>query len=347
MQELIKDLPAALKDRASWLINAGADDTARGLASMTGTEDDMRILRAAIATEEAGANRSSRLKPMQATLRKHSDAVTAQSLEVITQARESHLVKRARELKEKRLAKEALTPPSKRATTVTVDVVTPKEAVLTDAAKALAKHRDIILKQEQVFFAATIGSRLQIGLHCLKAHTAFAIQDQAKRGAMKGKKSSSRRDELSTGGFEGWLAAECQWLKKPTAYKYMTAVRGLGLDHDSTEKQVAAALKLKLRKGPVTIKSLCLLALDTFGPDAPPDSDSQTEFAFLKNNLSHFREEVENLCNMKEKLHAYPDFHRAATARLYSALYELTGTHWAPSDEPDSLALVDPDAIKI
>lgn len=248
-----------------------------------------------------------------------------------------------------RKADDALIPPSQKpAKEVAVTVVTPKEAVLSDAAKALAKHREIILKQEQVFFAATIGSRLQIGLHCLKAHTAFAIQDQAKKGQGRKPKITSQRDLISTGGFEGWLASECQWLKKPTAYKYMTAVRGLGLDHNSTEKQVAAALKLKLRKGPVTIKSLCDLALDPIGPgNNEPDSDTQTEFAFLKNNLSHFREEVENLCNMKEKLNAYPDFHRAATARLYSALYELTGTHWAPSDEPDSLALVDPDAIKI
>jgi hypothetical protein len=50
---------------------------------------------------------------------------------------------------------------------------------------------------------------------------------------------------------------------------------------------------------------------------------------------------------MKDKLKENPDFHRAATARLYAALVELTGTNWAPSDEPDDLANVDPDAISI
>jgi hypothetical protein len=262
---------------------------------------------------------------------------------------ESHLVKRARELKEKRQAKDALIPPSQKkpAKEVAVTVVPTKEAILSDSANALEKLRAVIVKHEEKFAATTLGPRLQIGLACLKAHAAFAIPaDKTTRGG-RPSKNPVTRDAVSPEGFEGWLISHAQWLKKPTAYKYMTAVRGLGLDHDATEKQVAHSLKLLLRKGPVTIKSLCLLALDTFGPDAPPDSDIQTEFAFLKNNLSHFREEVENLCNMKEKLHAYPDFHRAATARLYSALYELTGTHWAPSDEPDSLALVDPDAIKI
>lgn len=243
---------------------------------------------------------------------------------------------------------DALIPPSQKpAKEVAVTVVPTKEVILSDSAKALEKLRVVIVKHEETFAANTLGPRLQIGLACLKAHHVFTIKDPKKTGAMKGKKAVTR-DGLNTEGFEGWLISQAQWLKKPTAYKYMTAVRGLGLDHDATAKQVAHSLKLLLRKGPVTIKSLCDLALDPIGPgDDKGESDTQTEFAFLKDNLSHFREEVENLCKMKEKLTAYPDFHRAATARLYSALHELTGTHWAPSDEPDSLALVDPDAIKI
>ena len=50
---------------------------------------------------------------------------------------------------------------------------------------------------------------------------------------------------------------------------------------------------------------------------------------------------------MKDQLKQNPDFHRAATARLYSALVELSGTNWQPSDEPDELASVNPDAITI
>jgi hypothetical protein len=246
---------------------------------------------------------------------------------------ESHLSKRAREIRE--------------AKPVSTEVMPPKDAVLSDAKKALEKLRIVIGKHEETFLSQTLGPRLQIGLQCLKAHQIFSIQDPGKRGQGR-KKNQVTRDVISPEGFEGWLSTECQWLKKPTAYKYMTAVRGMGLDHDSSEKQVAAALKIQLRKGPVTIASLCASALQPINPPDPePKKLEQQEFDFLRQSLSAFREETESLCRLKEKLDAYPDFKRAATARLYSTLVELTGTNWAPSDEPDSLADVDPDSIKL
>lgn len=236
------------------------------------------------------------------------------------------------------------TPPSKRAKPITTEVITPKDGILLDASKALEKLRKVVVAHEEKFAAATLGPRLQIGLQCLKAYHVFVV-NPGKGGRPK---KTVTRDGLSTGGFEGWLATECQWLKKPTAYKYMTAVRGLQLDHDATEKQVAAALKLKLRKGPVTIKALCDLAVDPLGPEVPNSGDSQqNEFEFLKKACGALREEVDALVAIKAQLDAHPDFKRVATARLYGALYELTGTHWKPSDEPDSLADIDPDAIKI
>lgn len=87
MSETLDQLPRALRDHASWLINAGAEDTRSSLANMTGTDDEMRMLRAAIATEKSKTARSSRLKPMEAKLRKFSEAA------------KSPLVKRAEELK--------------------------------------------------------------------------------------------------------------------------------------------------------------------------------------------------------------------------------------------------------
>ena len=249
--------------------------------------------------------------------------------------------------------KQAIKPAQKNVAAVTVptEVMPAKSAVLTDAAKALSKLRDVIGKHEETFHAQTLGPRLQIGLQCLRAHQVFSIQEPGKRnksGKNQHQKGHVTRDVASPEGFEGWLSTECQWLKKPTAYKYMTAVRGLGLDHTATEKQVAAALKIQLRKGPVSIASLCSAALEAIIPAAPePEKLEQQEFNFLRQSLSAFREETESLCRLKEKLDAYPDFKRAATARLYSALVELTGTNWAPSDEPDSLANVDPDSIKL
>ncbi len=243
------------------------------------------------------------------------------------------------------------TPPSKlkqdKVKVAPVEVIRNKEAVLTDAARSLGKLRSIVATHEEKFLAATLGPRLQIGLQCLKAHHVFSIPEPGKRGQGR-KKNHVTRDVISPEGFEGWLATEAQWLKKPTAYKYMTAVRGLGLDHAATEKQVAAALGLLLRKGPVTIASLCAAALEAIAPPAPkPPRIEQQEFDFLKQACTSLREEVESLVAIKDQLDAYPDFKRAATARLYAALHDLTGTHWQPSDEPDALALVDPDAITL
>lgn len=340
MSETLDDLPKALRTHASWLINAGADDTSRVLAQMDGTDDEMRILRAAIATEKAKPTeqqRVSRLKPMEAKLRKFSEAARTALL-----ATKSPLVKRAEELKSAKNSKPENTGPT------TPEVIPAPKAVLTDASKALEKLRSVIVKHEDTFHAQTLGPRLQIGLQCLKAYDVFAVKDQGKKGQGRKPKNQLTRELISEGGFKGWLSSEAQWLKEPTAYKYMTAVRGLGLDHAATEKQVAAALKLLIRKGPVTITSLCAAALDAIGPPAPePPTHEQQEFNFLRQNLTAFREQSENICRLKSQLDAYPDFKRAATARVYSMLWELTGTHWQPSDEPDSIASIDPDAITI
>lgn len=82
-------LPEVLRDRASWLINAGADDTLRGLNAMTGTPEDIAVLNAAIAEEKSKpvlSQRKSRLKPMEAKLRKFSgpmETLAAQAVEVM------------------------------------------------------------------------------------------------------------------------------------------------------------------------------------------------------------------------------------------------------------------------
>ncbi len=86
-------LPVHLRENASWLINAGADDTQRRLAAMTGTADDIAMLTAAIATELAKpklAQRVSRLKPMEAKLRKFQTTeigLVVQPVEVMPKAK--------------------------------------------------------------------------------------------------------------------------------------------------------------------------------------------------------------------------------------------------------------------
>lgn len=226
-------------------------------------------------------------------------------------------------------------------------IVPPRQAILSDAAKALAKLRGVIVKHEDAFNSLTLGPRLQMGLQCLKAHQAYAIPEH--KNSRGGRKPNNRvtRDAVVPAGFEGWLAVDVQWLRKPTAYKYMTAVRGLGLDHEASEKQVASALKHLLRKGPVTIAALCDAAAEAVKPAAAQPGLEQTEFEFLRDSLAAYRKESEAVLALKDQLEHLPDMYKAACARAYSTLSALTGTQWQPSDEPDALALIDPDSISL
>jgi hypothetical protein len=218
---------------------------------------------------------------------------------------------------------------------------------LQACSEALAALRETIAVQEEKFAAITLQPRLFIGLECLKAFQVFSLQDPGKRGQGR-KKNQLTRELISTpGGFGGWLATENPWLKEPTAYKYMEAVTALGLDHSATRQAISASLDILAVAGPVTLKSLIdrapyRLALK----DAPP-VPQQTEFEFIRENLSALRVEVDNVIRLKDQLLLIPDAHRAACARAYGLLRELTGTDWSPSDLPDALADVDPDTLTL
>lgn len=224
-------------------------------------------------------------------------------------------------------------------------------SVLTDATAALLKLRDVIIRHEEKFAALTLGPRLQMGLQCLKAFQVFALQEPENRGQGRKKKRPNNhvtRDMIPPGGFEAWLSTENEWLKRPTAYKYMEAVHGLGLDHTATEKQLSAALKTLLRKEKtVTLKSLIDRCPARLGDKETPPEPQQTEFDFIRSNLSAFREEANTLIAIAPRLRQIPEAHRAACARAYNLLRELTGSDWSPSSSPDPLSSVDPDTITI
>jgi len=313
MSKSLDSLPLAMRNRATWLINAGIDDTKRTLETMTGSEDEIRILQAAVADETAGQNRSSRLKPITAALKRFGAAVPVASTEL-------------------------------------------------DAIKAsLEAHRGKLVEQEEAFFHASLPSRLKMGLQCLKAHALFAVPTEGRKGVGgRIKKNCVTRDTVSgPGGFEGWLSDEVPWLKRPTAYKYMTAVKGLAikgviLDETATEEDVDHALKVTravaqdMGEAAPTLASLIAAATEPVAPQQlPPPPAQQQEFDFLKTKLTHFREETEGLIALKDQLEGLPDLKRAAVARVYNLLHSLTGSHWAPSDEPDELASIDPDIISL
>jgi hypothetical protein len=308
-------MSTTLPENASWLVNAGIDDMQRRLASMTGTPQDLADLRAAIIHEKAQASpRSSRLKPMETKLRKLSDSITTASEKIL--------------LTKNGAPTHAITPPP-----------------LAAAAEALTRLECERLDHERKHQLALIPIQCKQGLHCLKAHAEFA-HNPGKGGRPK---KPSQRDGFLSQGFEGWLATAAPYLKKGAAYKYMSAVRGLGLDENATEEQVETAVAAKIAAFErLSLKALIDSAVDPAKPvDPAPKNLEQAEFDFLRQSLSHFREESETLCRLKPQLDAYPDFKRAATARIYSMLYELTGTHWQPSDEPDALAAINPDTIDL
>ncbi len=218
--------------------------------------------------------------------------------------------------------------------------------ILKAAERDLAKHSDAIKRHIASFDKLTLANKLGLGLAAYKAHMVFAIADPAKRGAMKGKKLVTR-DELPDGGFEGWLDSTGSDLKKPAAYKYMTALRGLGLDHQSTDRQIAAELKRRERAGEtVTLASLIAAATDRLAPPAePPAPPSQLSFDDYLATLKTFREDAELVIEQAKDMPEH--LRKVAAARAYATLHALTGTAWQPSDEHDVLGTIDPDNLSI
>lgn len=326
-----------LADRLRWICNTSADEGIREIARLLKANDgktatDLRqLLLDAQAMEIHGQHRSSLLLALKRALKKVDSAITTQALSIIT----AHHYPMTNT--------KITTPPS-----LAENVPATMPAILADAKSALDQLRSKLVSQEEAFFQQSLPDRVKMGLHCLKAHVIFNIADPGNRGQGRKPKNHVTADVITPQGFEGWLAAECPWLKKPTAYKYMTALKGLGLNESATEEEVDEALRQNQRIGPVSIKSLCNAAVEAIAPPAePPARIEQSEFEFLRDGLSAFRQQSDALLALKAELHKHPDMERVASARIYSLLVEITGCHWKPSDEPDALADVNPDAIEL
>lgn len=227
--------------------------------------------------------------------------------------------------------------------------VPPVLTPLAEIDQDLARLHAAITGQIIEFQDTVLPNQLKMGLHCLKAHLLFC-QNPGKGGNKKGsnhrgKLIPSTVDGTEPQGFEGWLLTRHPHLKKGTAYRWMTAFKGLGLNESHKEADIDSALKNLTTP---TLASLIAASLDAIGPPpAPPQTLQQSEFEFLRDGLRDFREQAEQLLHLKVQLQAHPEMLRVSSARVYDLLYQLTGTHWTPTDEPDALASVDPDAITI
>ena len=227
--------------------------------------------------------------------------------------------------------------------------LTPRTEILVAARKALEKNRQLltvtIIEAERLM----LPYKLCLGLHCLKAYMVFVFpEDQNSRGGRKSNNRVTRDTVSSPEGFEGWAAREIPWLKRPVAYKYINAIKGLGLDENATEDDVHEALSNQLAIGPCTLKMLCDAAAELVRPQLPPPTpDHQLEFNFLRENLHDFAVQSGNILAIADRLKTIPSMHKAACARVYGMLRDLTGTDWQPSDTPDALCEIDPDTIDL
>ena len=242
----------------------------------------------------------------------------------------------------------ALSKPAKPTKAAKQEPAAPDRATILKAAQAsLEKHSAALVKHIAAFDKATLANKLGLGLACLKAHMAFAMVDPAKRG--QGKKAANQltREEISTDGFSGWLVSTETRLKEPLAYKYMTAVRGLGLDHNATDRDIATELKRRERKGEaVNLAALIDAATEAVKPPAlPPAPPEQLTLDDYVATLKTFRADadavIEAAKDMPENLR------KVACARAYATLRALTGTAWQPADEDDELGTIDPDNITL
>lgn len=103
---------------------------------------------------------------------------------------------------------------------------------------------------------AALPLKLRQGLACLKAQALFAINDHGDRNktgknqhtkeALSDSDQASEEPSDEPASFSDWISL--QPLTKGSAYDYMRAVQGLGLDHQATDKQLDQAYKTAREK---------------------------------------------------------------------------------------------------
>ena len=123
---------------------------------------------------------------------------------------------------------------------------------------------------------AALPLKLKQGLACLKAQALLAIQPDQRQGVGgRSKKTDSESESVSEepsvqpANFTEWIGSQA--ITIGSAYDYMRAVEGLGLDHKATEKQLLTSYTAAAKKagGDLSITKLKGLAAK---PDAPEET---------------------------------------------------------------------------
>lgn len=160
-----------------------------------------------------------------------------------------------------------------------VEVVTNAEvstAELTGIAAAIEKSIDLVTSHEGAFEEATLEHRLEIGLHVAKAMEVFTLTNA--ESAVLGGKAKAALSTVDTAetapaiptGFVSWLAKNVPRLKRPTAYRYATAFRSLGLSTKCWNGDIQHKIKnLRHEAGKANLPMPTLAALVKAAPKPP------------------------------------------------------------------------------
>lgn len=144
------------------------------------------------------------------------------------------------------------------------EIVTESEMTAADLrsiAEEIEDKIEIIAKHEQSFEEGTLEFRLEIGHQIAKAMELFTLANDQRQGiggrpsetlsqcdTVSAKASVSQCDTLQPepipAGFNAWLTSSIPRLKRPTAYKYASAFRSLGL---STDDATPARIRTRIK----------------------------------------------------------------------------------------------------
>lgn len=163
-----------------------------------------------------------------------------------------------------------------------VEIVTASQvdaAELTGLAAAISRSREIIQKHEQACHETTLEHYLDAGQQLARAQEIFTLSTQDKMAtARQGKALLSTVDNrepespeiLASRGFSAWLADALPDLKRPTAIRYATAYRSLGLPLTAKPAEIRAKLKtLRHQAGKDNLPMPTLAALVKAAPKPP------------------------------------------------------------------------------
>jgi len=136
-----------------------------------------------------------------------------------------------------------------------VEIVTASQvdaAELAGLAESISRSREIIHKHEQACHETTLEHYLDAGQQLARAQEIFTLSN-SERASLGGeaksalstvdKAQSTSPEILAIRGFSAWLADALPDLKRPTAIRYATAYRSLGLPLTAKPAEIRAKVK--------------------------------------------------------------------------------------------------------